>query len=49
VPLSAPLSDEDFLAKLDRREYLIGAGDALDVIIGFQQKFDEELGVYVND
>jgi hypothetical protein len=49
VPLSAPLVDEDFLANLDRREYLIGAGDALDVIIGFKQNFDEGLGTYVND
>jgi hypothetical protein len=49
VPISAPIADEDFLAKLDNRDYLIGAGDALDVIIDFRQNFDEELKVYVND
>jgi hypothetical protein len=49
VPISAPIADEDFLAKLDNREYLICAGDALDVIIGLKQNFDEEMKVYVND
>lgn len=49
VPISAPIADEDFLAKLDNRDYLIGAGDALDVIIGFKQNFDEELKIHVND
>lgn len=49
VPLSAPIADNIFLDKLDQREYLIGSGDALDVILKYTQNFDEELGVYVND
>lgn len=49
VPISAPIADQEFLAKLDHREYLIGAGDALDVIIGLKQNYDDELKVYVND
>jgi hypothetical protein len=49
VPLSAPIKDEGFLDKIDRREYLIGAGDALDVFLQFRQVWDESLGVYVND
>lgn len=49
VPLSAPIHDKDFLDRLDRREHLLGAGDALDVEITFRQTRDEKLGVYVND
>ncbi len=49
VPISAPISDWEFLDQLDRREILLGAGDALDVEISFKQTFDPSLGVYVND
>jgi len=49
VPLSAPISDRDFLDCLARREYLLDAGDALDVEIGFRQYYDPQLTVYVND
>jgi hypothetical protein len=49
VPISAPIVDADFWVKLNRREYLIGAGDALDVVISFKQNRDDQLGVYVND
>jgi hypothetical protein len=49
VPISAPIFDREFLDQLDRREILLGAGDALDVEITFQQAFDPSLGVYVND
>lgn len=49
VPISAPIADADFLNKLDRREILFGAGDALDVEITFKQNFDSSLGVFVND
>jgi hypothetical protein len=49
VPISAPIVDRDFLDRIERREYLIGAGDALDVEITFKQSFDPKLGVYVND
>ena len=48
VPISAPVADTEFLDRLDRREHLLGAGDALDVEITFKQAFDEALGVYVN-
>ena len=49
VPLSAPIADRDFLDQLDRREHLLGSGDAPDVEITYKQKFDPALGVYVND
>jgi hypothetical protein len=49
VPLSAPIVDKQFLDQLDRREHLLGAGDALDVEITFRQTFDKNLRVYVND
>ena len=49
VPVSAPIADEEFLQRLERREHLIGAGDALDVEIAFMQIFDPALEVYVND
>lgn len=49
VPISAYVRDERFLDQLSAREYLIGAGDALDVILMFKQSFVESLGVYEND
>jgi hypothetical protein len=49
VPLSAPIADTAFLDKLDRRDILFGAGDALDVEITFKQHYDSALGVWVND
>jgi hypothetical protein len=49
VPISAPISDREFLDKLDRREFLLGAGDALDVEITYKQAFDPAIRVYVND
>jgi hypothetical protein len=49
VPLSAPVKDDTFLDRLANRDYLIGAGDALDVILTFKQNFVESLGVYEND
>jgi hypothetical protein len=49
VPISAPIKDNDFLDAIAKREYLIGAGDALDVEISFKQTFDKQLKVYVTD
>lgn len=49
VPISAPISDREFLDQLDRREFLLGAGDALDVEITYRQAFDPSIDVYVND
>lgn len=49
VPISAPIKDQQFLHRLDRREVLFGAGDAIDVEITFKQNYDRSLGVYVND
>src|SRR4051794_2736761 len=46
VPISAPISDADFLSKLENREILLGSGDALDVEIKFKQRFDSSLGVW---
>jgi hypothetical protein len=49
VPISAPITDKEFLDRLDRREHLLGSGDALDVEITYKQEFDPVLSVYVND
>jgi hypothetical protein len=49
VPVSAPMSDADFLDRIDRHEVVFGAGDALDVEISFKQIFSPELGIYEND
>jgi hypothetical protein len=49
VPLSAPIADTEFLSKLYHREYVLGAGDALDVEIMFRQQYHPALGIYVND
>jgi hypothetical protein len=44
-PVSAPISDTIFLDKVDRREVLLGAGDALDAELTFKQNYDKTLGV----
>ncbi|MFO1185763.1 MAG: hypothetical protein U1E56_13410 [Bauldia sp.] len=49
VPISARISDDMFLQKLFSREVLLGAGDALDVELHFEQVFEPHLGVYQND
>ena len=49
MPISAPITDKEFLDRLDRREHLLGSGDALDVEITYKQEFDPVLSVYVND
>jgi hypothetical protein len=48
-PVSAPISDIAFLDQVDRREILLGAGDALDADITFKQDHDKTLGVWIND
>lgn len=48
-PVSAPISDAKFLDQVDRREVLLGAGDALDVELHFKQTYDKTLGVWIND
>jgi hypothetical protein len=47
VPVSAPIADRDFLDRIERRDVLLGAGDALDVEITFKQHYDTTLGVFV--
>lgn len=49
VPIRAPIGDKDFLDQLDRREHLLGSGDALDVELTYKQVFDTALGIHVND
>jgi hypothetical protein len=49
VPVSAPITDAAFLGRFSRREFLLGVGDALDVVLRFQQTYDEDLGLWVND
>jgi hypothetical protein len=48
-PVSAPIADTGFLDLLDRRELLLGAGDALDVELTFKQNYDKTLGVWINN
>jgi hypothetical protein len=49
VPISAPIKDADFWRRLEARELLIGHGDALDVELAFDQIYDPNLGVWLND
>jgi hypothetical protein len=49
VPISAPIKDQDFFTRLENREFLIGAGDALDVELYYIQNFDQGLRIYVTD
>lgn len=49
VPISARITDADFFSKIDRREILIGSGDALEVILEFEQEYDESIGMHVNN
>jgi hypothetical protein len=48
-PVNAPIGDAKFLDQLDRREVLLGAGDALDAELKFKQNYDKTLGVWIND
>jgi hypothetical protein len=48
-PVSAPITDAIFLDQVDRREVLLGAGDALDAELTFKQNYDATLGVWIND
>lgn len=47
--MSAPITDTKFLDQVDRREVLLGAGDALDAEITFKQNYDKTLEVWIND
>lgn len=49
VPISAPIADPDFLARIQRHEVLFGAGDPLDVEISYRQTFSLDLGIFEND
>ena len=49
VPISAVIADKSFWMRLSRRDVLIGAGDALDVTLKYEQLFDSALGTYVNN
>jgi hypothetical protein len=49
VPITAPIKDPDFWAKLEKRQYLIGVGDALDVIITFTEIYLDELDLFMAD
>jgi hypothetical protein len=35
--------------RIEDRRILIGAGDALDVQLEYEQQYDDKLGLYVND
>ncbi|MEM8971742.1 MAG: hypothetical protein AAGD43_06765 [Pseudomonadota bacterium] len=49
VPVSAPILDDDFARKLINREVTILAGDALDVVLRYDQEWNEALSLYEND
>lgn len=49
VPISAPITDADFLDRIDRHEVVFGAGDALDVEVTYTQTYSPELGIYENN
>lgn len=49
IPVSAPIHDRTFWDRIERRELLIGSGDALEVELQFDQLHDEAAGVWVND
>lgn len=49
VPISATIKDMEFIGRLERRELLIGSGDAIEVELRYIQHFDEKIGIYVND
>ena len=49
VPISAPVKDLGFLARLEQREIVIGSGDALDVELRYTQLYDDKIGIYVNE
>lgn len=48
VKISALIKDPIFLADLKQRRYLIGTGDALDVVLNIDQIWDEEANVWLN-
>lgn len=49
IPVSAPITDKIFWRQLEDREFLIGAGDALNVVLRYYQDYDDEAGVWIND
>jgi hypothetical protein len=48
VKISALIKDPIFLADLKMRKYLIGTGDALDVVLSIEQVWDDEANVWLN-
>jgi hypothetical protein len=48
VRISASIKDPVFLADLIARKYLIGAGDALEVVLHIDQERDELANVWLN-
>jgi hypothetical protein len=49
VPISAPITDTDFLDRIRRHDVVFGAGDAIDVEINYRQTFSPDLGLFEND
>jgi hypothetical protein len=49
IPISAVIADKAFWEKLSRRDILIGVGDALDVMLKYEQAYDENIATYVNN
>jgi hypothetical protein len=49
VPISARILDANFFERLDRREYLLGAGDALDADLSYEQQYNEDIEMFEND
>lgn len=48
VKITAYIKDPVFLADVKTRKYLIGTGDALDVLLEIDQEWDEDANVWLN-
>jgi hypothetical protein len=48
-PISAPIKDQEFFTRLEKREFLLGVGDALDVELRWMQDYDDRIMTYIND
>ena len=47
--VSAFVEDEKFLDRLQRREYRLGAGDALDAVLNYKETFLPSVGTFIID
>ncbi len=48
-PISAPIKDDDFWMKVESHEVVFGNGDALDVVLEYEQEYGAGLELWSND